>query len=213
MDLLVFDGTPTSDLVLGTFIIACLIAYVFFSKQRGDRERLLAAKRRTSSVEALVHMHNDRALDACAELFAGFDERRSPRSRVSRTPSMPVLTELDGEDVPYTPRTSEVFSACGGRDEQDEQVEDMEDTIDTVETKDMDLHEILQPRDEGARMVWLHAVVACTRRHEHRRVLCIARCMPRTAYNERQRATQSAIFHEFPLRLPLQFRTLASLSM
>ena len=135
VDLLVFDnGTPTSDLVFGTLIIGTLIMAVFFSKQRGDRQRLLNAKRRTNSVEALVDLHNARALDACAELFAGFDERRSPKQRVSRTPSLPVLTELDGEDAVVTPRTSEI-SACGTEQEE-------------CEDEDMDLHEVLEPCDE-----------------------------------------------------------------
>ena len=40
VDLLVFDnGTPTLDLVFGTLIIGTLIMAVFFSKQRGDRQR------------------------------------------------------------------------------------------------------------------------------------------------------------------------------
>ena len=112
LDLLSWDGTPFSDLVCGTFIIATLCATVFFTKSRDDRERLLKARRRSDSVEGLVELHNDRVLNACAELFAGFDDRTPSSSfkRLARLPSMPVLPEADMEDLLPTPLTREV---CG----------------------------------------------------------------------------------------------------
>ena len=130
LDLLSWDGTPFSDLVCGTFIIATLCATVFFTKSRDDRERLLKARRRSDSVEGLVELHNDRVLNACAELFAGFDDRTpSSASSVLHAYSMPVLPEADMEDLLPTPLTREVCRAEG--------------------KEDTDLNEVLTPCEEG----------------------------------------------------------------
>ena len=107
---LLWGGSPMSDLAVGTVIIGMLIGGAFFGKMHADGARLLHARRRTKSVEGLVVLGNEQALDACAEMMAAFDDRcASPKSKIARIPSLPTLVEAESEmSIPSTPRTSEV---------------------------------------------------------------------------------------------------------
>jgi hypothetical protein len=91
---------PWQDLAIGTLLIALLVVVVAFDKTKPDLLRKMNARKRSASCSALVELENHRALDACAQMFQSFDQRKPTTQRTARipkSPSMPTLIEVDFE--------------------------------------------------------------------------------------------------------------------
>lgn len=86
------------DLALGTLVIASLVLVVAYNLMKGQWKQRQAALRRSRSVCELVELDGGRALDACADMMAAFDERQpsSPR-HLPLEPSLPTLIEHEAE--------------------------------------------------------------------------------------------------------------------
>ena len=87
------------DLILGFGIILVALVAVVAHKRHTQQQKRLKAVKRSLSCPALVELHSQRALDACAEMMAAFDQ--TPIKRLTgKTPSLPRLDEVDREISP-----------------------------------------------------------------------------------------------------------------
>ena len=106
----VSDGNELRDLAVGTLVVALTIFALFVNSARGARAKRTRAINRAHSCPALVELKSTRALDACAEMLAAFDENSNGRveRRPTLQPSLTALTECDRETLSAwaTPRQS-----------------------------------------------------------------------------------------------------------
>jgi len=95
------------DLALGTLVIASIVLVFAYNLMRGQWKQRQAALRRSRSVYERIELDSGRALDACANMMAAFDERQpsSPRS-LPHEPSLPIISESWHESESWQERPS-----------------------------------------------------------------------------------------------------------
>jgi hypothetical protein len=101
--------SEVSDLIFGTFLCALLVGAVGFFKGRKLRKQQNRAMHRSLSCPALVELKSTRAVKACADMLAAFDERSDGRRSkpAPYVPSMPRVAESAGENSnAWSPRSS-----------------------------------------------------------------------------------------------------------
>ncbi|KOO32171.1 hypothetical protein Ctob_007672 [Chrysochromulina tobinii] len=100
--------SEVSDLIFGTFLCALLVGAVGFFKGRKLRKQQNRAMHRSLSCPALVELKSTRAVKACADMLAAFDERSDGRRSkpAPYVPSMPRVAESAGENSnAWSPRS------------------------------------------------------------------------------------------------------------
>jgi len=104
------------ELIVGTVVVASVIAAFALAKCIRAPLRRHRAVRRSLSCSALQDLHNKQlAINACADMFERFEERcpGGRRTRISRVPSLPALIESDGECFTAVPARRRTKSLPG----------------------------------------------------------------------------------------------------
>jgi hypothetical protein len=91
------DGSPLCDLLIGTCLIAGIVAYEFWRQRSSERRHRVTAQKRSLSCPALLELQKPECLAACVSMMAAFEERRvdMPFERLVRADSLPTLHEDD----------------------------------------------------------------------------------------------------------------------
>ena len=84
------------DLVCGTLVLGLIIAAFARQLSRSVHQREERAMSRSLSCPALVELKSSKALDACAEMMAAFEDRPGRKMR-RKVPSLPTLCEVLNE--------------------------------------------------------------------------------------------------------------------
>ena len=90
---------PVFDLITGVSIIVLIVGGLAMRSAHKSSAPRRRAMKRSLSCPALVDLQSSRALDACAEMLAAFDEHKhsNTNKRIPRVPSMPTLAEAEAE--------------------------------------------------------------------------------------------------------------------